>query len=187
MFNPNEIPNLSTGSNAESINNPKGDNAMDTNNQDFTDEEQKIIEELNNVRLTSTSNTTPNSPAGEIPAGSYLSSITNAAMSTHQTGGYDIVRMEIEIQAAPYSGYMMNKVYHLKSKKVRDFLKREAKEIGYEVNDRSELSGFCSDVIGTIVFADVLPSDSGNQTVYLKSANTKKAVMPVDPDALWID
>jgi hypothetical protein len=178
---------VTQGNKAQSVNNLEGEHTMDTTETEYTDEEQRILDGIKDVNGTPTNDTSPTTTPGEIPAGSYLASITSATTSRHELGKYDIVRMEIEIQAAPHAGHIVNKVYHIKTKKVRDFFKREAKEIGHEVIDRNGLNGFCNDVIGTIVFAEVAPSDSGNQSVYLKNANTKKNVAPIDSDALWID
>lgn len=169
-----------TGNNAGSISTEKGENVMESTQ--YTEDELQIIKDLENVKINPS--TTSGSP-DEIPAGSYLASITNASRSIHEEGRYDIIKMEIKIQAEPYSGRILNKVYHQKVKKVIDFFKREMKEIGHEVSKREELDDLCKNLVGTIVVADVVSNESGNQSIYLKNANTKKTVTPVDPDSLW--
>ena len=168
-----------TGNNAGSITTKIGETKMETQ---YTEDELQIIKELEQVQLTSSKK---NGSSEEIPAGSYLASITNASRSIHEEGRYDIITMEIKIQAEPYSGRILNKVYHQKTKKIIDFFKREMKEIGHEVTSRNELDFLCKSLVGTIVVADVVPNESGNQLIYLKNANTKKTVAPVDPDSLW--
>ncbi len=169
-----------TGNNAGSIPTEKGENVMESTQ--YTDDELQIIRDLENMKLNpSKSNGAPD----EIPAGSYLASITNASRSIHDEGQYDIVTMEIKVQAEPYSGRILNKVYHQKSRKAVGFFKREMKEIGYDVSSPNELESLCKSLVGTIIVADVFPSESGNQQIFLKNANTKRTVTPVDPDSLW--
>ncbi len=167
-----------TGNNAGSINNPKGENTMEHENENHT--ESSIIEGLKKLDTTP-SKTNP----GEIPAGSYLSTITHMEKTNHPDGKYDIVKMEITIQGGQHSGFVLTKCYHQKTKKAVSFFKREMEEVGITVNDRYQLDLLCDTIAGTNVVAEVTPSDSGNQAVYLKNANTKKTVTPVDPDSLW--
>lgn len=168
------------GDNAESINNRKGENTMDNKDQNFNEDDAKINEELENLDSKSIGANT-----GEIPAGSYLSTITQVDKTTHPDGKYDIVKMEITIQGGKYSGSVLTKYYHHKTKKAVGFFRREMEEIGVSVNDRYQLSQLCDTLAGTNVVAEVFPNESGNQLIYLKNANTKKTVTPVDPDSLW--
>jgi hypothetical protein len=178
-------PVSTPGNSVQSINNLEGDYTMDTSNENHT--ESGIIEGLESLDVTSTSATTPSTPPGEIPAGSYLSTITRVDKTTHPEGTYDIVKMEITVQGGQYSGFVLKKSYHQKTLKAVNFFKREMEEIGVTLKKRRQLDDLCDTLTGTNVIADIVPSDSGNQAIYLKNSNTKKNVVPVDPDALWMD
>ena len=172
-----------TGNNAQSI--KTGENNMENSNTEYTTEELAAIEELNNMKVHQGQDKASAKISDEIPAGSYIASITKANATVHDVGKYDIVSMEIRVQAEPYSGFVLNKLYHQKSKKSVDFFKREMKEIGFHIHGRDELPDLCESLVGKIIVADIVDQQNGNQGLFLKCANRKKTVAAIDPDDLW--
>jgi len=186
MFNPNENPILPNGNNAESINNPKGENTMDTSNQDTSKFEAEVIEGLEKLEMSSGDQTSATPPdSGEILAGDYLVRITDVHQKKHSSGVYFMIIVNMVVDNGEYEDFPLTKFYHLKSQKALDFFKKEMKLIGHSVTSEYDLPVLLNNLPETYVIATVVFNESGNRIIYLKSASTPKKVVNAAPKLKW--
>ena len=173
-----------TGNNAQSINNVEGANTMDTQNTEYTDEEQRIIDGIKDVDVTSSN--TGSSPAlpNEILAGDYLATITDVHQKTHASG-YIMIIANMVVADGDFTGFPLTKFYHLKSQKPLDFFKKEMQLIGFPVKGEDDLPNLLSALPKTSVMTNVVFNESGNRIIYLKATSAPKKVASVAPKLNW--
>ena len=119
-----------------------------------------------------------------VPVGFYNAVIVSASRKTQPDTKYDIVRVDMEIEDAPYNGHALSKFYNQSSKDAVKFFRREMDGIGFGVASREELDSLCNTLIGTKLVAQIANHPNGNQVILLKGQTLKKTPV-VNPDSFW--
>jgi len=103
----------------------------------------------------------------EMRDGEYTGEIVDIIEETTAAGDPKVSWI-LKIVGGEYDGALVEKKYHLKNDKAKDFLKKELKLIGYEVADSTEFEAKKSQIIGTKIVFTAKNTDEGWLVLYVK-------------------
>lgn len=141
--------------------------------------------EIENVTATTDESTLDQDFEQEEPItpGKYIAEITGVSLTQHVREGYDIVKMDFRISGGQYSGQRCNKVFHLKSAKIKAYLQKEFGLLGIVVETRIHLLNKYLELQGKLVQIE-LKNDLGNTIIYIQG-DAKKEIPKIDPESIW--
>lgn len=103
----------------------------------------------------------------EMENGDYNGEIVD--ITTEETSnGCPKVTWVIRILNGEYEGACVQKHYYLKNQRVIDFLKKEFKLAGHEINSSDDMEAKKADIIGTQIKFSALNNDAGFLVFYVK-------------------
>jgi len=116
----------------------------------------------------------------EMNDGKYTGEIVD--ITTEETpDGYPKMIWLLRIIGGQYDGACVEKKFYLKNQQVIDFLKKELKLIGFEIEGGDELEARKSEIIGTIIDFTAQMNDQGFLVLYVKGA-AKDAAKTAEPE-----
>ena len=103
----------------------------------------------------------------EMNDGDYIGEIVDLA-TDETSDGCPKVTWVIRILDGEYDGACVEKKYYLKNQKVIDFLKKEFKLAGHEINSSDDMEAKKADIIGTQIKFSAVNNDAGFLVFYVK-------------------
>lgn len=103
----------------------------------------------------------------EMNDGEYTGEIVDIK-TEETTDGYPKVTWLLKIIGREYDGAFVEKKFYLKNPKVTDFLKKEFKLAGHEINGSDDMEAKKADIIGTRIKFSAVNNDAGFLVFYVK-------------------
>ena len=103
----------------------------------------------------------------EMNDGEYTGEIVDI-ITEETTDGCPKVTWLIRIVGGEHDGACVEKNYYLKNQKVIDFLKKEFKLAGHEINSSDDMEAKKADIIGTQIKFSAVNNDAGFLVFYVK-------------------
>lgn len=103
----------------------------------------------------------------DVPEGEYLADIIEMT-SAIDGKNRKVVTWMLKLVEAPFEGNFLPKKYYLVNPKVADFLKRELRLIGIEVNDATEFETKKTEAYGKRIRFTAVTNDQGYRVYYVK-------------------
>ena len=122
----------------------------------------------------------------EMNDGKYTGEIVD--ITTEETpDGYPKITWLLKVSGSENDGACVEKKYFLKNQRVIDFLKKELKLIGFEIEGSDELEARKSEIIGTKIEFTAQRNDQGFLVLYAKGAvkGAAKTAVPEKKKKAW--
>ena len=117
----------------------------------------------------------------EMNDGEYTGEIVDIK-TEETTDGYAKVIWLLRVIGSEYDGAFVEKKFNLKNQKVIDFLKKEFKLAGHEINSSDDMEAKKADIIGTQIKFSAVNNDAGFLVFYVKGLVKESTWTPFKDD-----
>lgn len=150
--------------------------------------DEKLFEEVTEQDILEQKMETDSVPidgmdSDSLPPGRYIAKIIYAELTQHFDEKYDILKIKFTLLGDGYDGVELPKVFHLKSKSIIGYLRKEFARMDIAVQTREDLIAKYPQILGKKVKLDI-QYPNGSQVVYILG-DDKRPEKKVDFSALW--
>ena len=120
-----------------------------------------------------------------LPPGRYTADITYVELTQHYIEGYDILRVQFQLVDGPYAGQSHQKIFHLKTRKISEYLEKEFARLGMVIQSRDDLVAKYPQLLHRRVKITV-QYPNGSMAVYILGDADQAEKKKFNRESIWV-